>query len=263
MSVRSPSSSAFRPKVGIDQSVLESNKALLADIGRRGILRGSLSLGALAMLTGCDVTNGSAVQSVLRAVSSFNDSFQQFLFRPNHLAPTYSEAEVVKPPRFNAYYDVNDVDPVNGATWKLELAGRIADKQPWNVQRFSTLPEQEWIIRHICVEGWDYIGQWSGVNLRHFLEVVGADLKAKYVAFKCADDYTGSIDMATALHPQTILATKYAREPITDPFGFPLRLRTATKLGFKNPKWITAIEVTNVYPGGYWEDRGFNWFAGI
>ena len=64
-------------------------------------------------------------------------------------------------------------------------------------------------------------------------------------------------------HPQTTLATKYARQPITDPFGFPLRLRTATKLGYKNPKWITAIEVTNTYPGGYWEDRGFNWFGGI
>ncbi len=101
------------------------------------------------------------------------------------------------------------------------------------------------------------------MNFRHFLERIGADLKAKYVAFRCADGYTGSIDMATALHPQTILATKYAREPITDPFGFPLRLRTATKLGFKNPKWITSIEVTNRYPGGYWEDKGFNWASGI
>ena len=86
------------------------------------------------------------------------------------------------------------------------------------------------------------MGQWSGVNLKQFLQRVGADLTAKYVSFKCADDYYGSIDMATALHPQTILATKYAKEPITDPIGFPLRLRTATKLGFKNPKWITAIE---------------------
>lgn len=263
MAVRSPSPSSFRPKAGIDQSVLENNRELLADIGRRNILRGSLSLGALAMLTGCDITSDSAVQSVLRRMSSFNDRFQELMFRPNHLAPTYSEAEVVKPPRFNAYYDVNEVAPVDGTTWKLELAGRIADKTPWNVQRFMQLPEQEWIIRHICVEGWDYIGQWSGVNLRSFLETVGADLKAKYVAFKCADDYTGSIDMASALHAQTILATKYARQPITDPYGFPLRLRTATKLGFKNPKWITAIEVTNTYPGGYWEDRGFNWFAGL
>ena len=105
------------------------------------------------------------------------------------------------------------------------------------------------IIRHICVEGWDYIGQWSGPNLRMFLERIGADLTAKYIAFQCADGYTESIDMATALHPQTILATKYAKEPITDPFGFPLRLRTSTKLGFKNAKWITAMEVTNDLPG--------------
>ena len=170
------------------------------------------------------------------------------MFRPNHLAPTFPESQVVKPPRFNAYYDVEDVAPVDGANWKLELAGLIEDKQPWTAQQIYALPEQEMIIRHICVEGWDYIGQWSGVNLREFLQRVGADLTAKYVSFRCADDYYGTIDMATALHPQTILATKYAREPITDPFGFPLRLRTATKLGFKNPKWITAMEVTNDYP---------------
>jgi DMSO/TMAO reductase YedYZ molybdopterin-dependent catalytic subunit len=263
MPVRSPSPSVFRPKNGIDQSVLEDNKALLTAVDRRKILRGSLSLGALTMLTGCSVTDTSAVQSVLRAVSSLNDGLQQLIFRPNHLAPTFTEAEVVKPPRFNAYYDVEDVKPVDGATWKLELAGLIENKQPWTLPQIQQLPEQEWIIRHICVEGWDYIGQWSGVNFRHFLERIGADLKAKYIAFRCADTYTGSIDMATALHPQTILATKYAKQPITDPFGFPLRLRTATKLGFKNPKWITAIEVTNTYPGGYWEERGFNWHSGI
>ena len=102
MSVRSPSPSQFRPTTAIDQSVLEDNKALLAEIGRRKILRGSLSLGALAMLTGCDVTSQDTVQSALRAVSSFNDRVQQLIFRPNHLAPTYSEAQVVKPPRFNA-----------------------------------------------------------------------------------------------------------------------------------------------------------------
>ena len=255
--------SLFRPAAPVDQSILAEHKTILAQIDRRSLLRGTISLGALSLLTGCDVTDRGAVQSVLTAVSSWNDLVQAFLFRPNHLVPTYSEAQVVKPPRFNAYYEIEQVKPVDAGTWKLELAGLIQDKRPWTAQQIYTLPEQELIIRHICVEGWDYIGQWSGVNLRHFLERVGADLTAKYVAFKCADDYSGSIDMATALHPQTILATKYAREPITDPFGFPLRLRTATKLGFKNPKWITSIEVTNRYPGGYWEDRGFNWFSGI
>jgi DMSO/TMAO reductase YedYZ molybdopterin-dependent catalytic subunit len=170
---------------------------------------------------------------------------------------------VRKPPQFNAYYPISDVKSVDGATWTLELAGRIEDKRPWTAQRLYALPEQEIIIRHVCVEGWDYIGQWSGPNLREFLHRVGADLTAKYVYFVCADDYTESIDMPTALHPQTILATKYAGEIIGDPFGYPLRLRTSTKLGFKNAKWIKAIEVTNEFRDTYWSERGFNWYAGI
>ncbi len=263
MSIRTPSPSLFRPKGTISQQVLDDNRELLRRIERRGMLRGSLSLGALAMLGGCDVTNAESVQSVLQAVSSWNDRAQSLLFGPDRLAPTYTEAEVLKPPRFNAYYDVEEVKPVDGQTWKLELGGKIEDKRPWTAQQIAALPEQEIIVRHICVEGWDYIGQWSGPSFRMFLERIGADLSAKYVAFRCADGYSGSIDMPTALHPQTILATKYAREPITDPYGYPMRLRMSTKLGFKNPKWITAIEVTNTYPGGYWEDRGFNWFSGI
>jgi DMSO/TMAO reductase YedYZ molybdopterin-dependent catalytic subunit len=260
---RSPSPSVFRPANGVDQSALLENRALVADIDRRNLLRGGVSLGALSLLTGCDVSDSSAVRSMLLAVSAWNDRVQQFIFRPNHLAPTFSEAQVVKPPRFNAFYEIEDVKPVDGATWKLELAGRIDDKRPWRASQFDELPQQELIIRHICVEGWDYIGQWSGVNFRTFLERIGADLTAKYIAFKCADDYTESLDMATALHPQTILATRYAREPITDPFGFPLRLRTSTKLGFKNAKWITAIEVTNTFPSTFWSAQGFNWFSGI
>jgi DMSO/TMAO reductase YedYZ molybdopterin-dependent catalytic subunit len=261
VTIRTPSRSMFRRP--IDQSVLWENKGLIAEIDRRKVLRGSLSLGALTLLTGCDVTDRKAVQAVLKRASAWNDLAQEFLFRPNHLAPTFSESMVVKPPRFNAYYDIEEVKPVNIVNWKLEMYGRIRDKRSWTAQQLSELPQQEIIIRHICVEGWDYIGQWSGVNLRHFLERIDADLTAKYVSFKCADDYFESLDMATALHPQTILATKYAREPIADPFGFPLRLRTATKLGYKNAKWITAIEVTNTFPSSYWGDRGFNWYAGI
>lgn len=263
MSIRTRTPSIFRPKKGIDQGVLAENRKLVEDINRRNILRGGLSLGALTMLTGCDVSERESVQAVLRAVSAWNDGVQAVIFRPNHLAPTFSEAQVVKPPRFNAFYEIEDVKPVDGASWKLELAGRIQDKRPWTIEQIYQLPEQELIIRHICVEGWDYIGQWTGVNFRYFLERIGADLTAKYIAFKCADDYTESIDMATALHPQTILATKYAKEIITDPFGFPLRLRTSTKLGFKNPKWITAIEITNEFPDTFWHKQGFNWFSGI
>lgn len=260
---RSPSPSIFRPKQGVDQSLIDDNKKLVQDINRRGLLRGTLSLGALTMLTGCNVSDTDTMQSFLRTISAFNDKVQEAIFRPTHLAPTYSVDQVAKPPRFNAYYDVEDVKPVDGASWKLELAGLIKDKRPWTAQQLYQLPEQELIVRHICVEGWDYIGQWEGVNLGQFLKRIGADTTAKYVSFKCADDYSETLDMATALHPQTILATKYAHDPITDPFGFPLRLRTATKLGFKNAKWITAMEVTNTFIPTFWSKQGFNWFAGI
>jgi DMSO/TMAO reductase YedYZ molybdopterin-dependent catalytic subunit len=263
MSLRTRSPSIFRPKRPIDQNVLTDHRALVAEINRRGVLRGAISLGALTLLTGCDVTEEEPVQKVLRAVSSWNDGVQEALFRAGHLAPTFSPAQVVKPPRFNAHFDVEDVKPVDGATWKLELSGLIEDKRRWTVEQIYGLPEQEMIVKLICVAGWDYIGQWSGVNLRAFLERIGADTTAKYVAFRCADDYTESLDMATALHPQTMLATKYAKEPIADPFGFPLRLRTATKLGFKNAKWVTSIEVTNDFPDTYYRKQGYNWFAGI
>ena len=255
--------SLFRPERLPDPAILDEFRPAIRRLQRRGLLRGGLSLGALTMLTGCDLNMRDPVKAALLGVSRFNDRVQALLFDPNKLAPTYPASLVLKPPRFNAYYDIGKVKPVDGDTWRLELAGLIADRRPWTRRQIADLPETEMIVRHICVEGWDYIGQWSGVPLRTFLERVGADLRAKYVAFRTADDYPGSIDMATALHPQTLLATKYAGEAMADPFGYPLRLRTSTKLGFKNPKWITAIEVTNTYPGGYWEDQGFNWFSGL
>ena len=263
MSIRTRTPSLFRPRVPIDQSVLGENRPLVEAINRRGVLRGAVSLGALTMLTGCDVSEDDSVQKVLRAVSAWNDRVQEVIFRPNHLARTFSPSQVVRPPRFNAHFSIENLKPVDGTTWQLELAGRIGDKRPWTAQQIHQLPEQDIIIRHICVEGWDYIGQWSGPNLRDFLQRVGADLSAKYVYFICADDYTESIDMATALHPQTILATKYAGDILADPFGYPLRLRTSTKLGYKNAKWIKAIEVTNDFRETFWSKQGFNWFAGI
>ena len=255
--------SPFRPLQRPDPAILDDHRPLLRSFARRGLVRHGLSLGALTMLTGCDVSRPKSVEAGLLAISRLNDGLQEWLFDPTKLAPTYPASMVLKPPKFNAYYDVTDVKPVDGAAWRLELSGQIADKRPWTLPELAALPQRDMIIKHVCVEGWDYIGQWSGVPLRSFLERVGADLRAKYVAFKTADDYPSSIDMATALHPQTLLATRYADDPMADPFGYPLRLRMATKLGYKNPKWVTAIEVTNTYPGGYWEKLGFPWFAGL
>ncbi|MFL6796501.1 MAG: molybdopterin-dependent oxidoreductase [Xanthobacteraceae bacterium] len=263
MAIRLGLPSILQPQKRIDRAAVKEARRLVDELNRRKVLRGTLTLGALTMLTGCDVSEESSVQSALRAVSSWNDGVQAALFRPDHLAPTFSPAQVVKPPRYNAYYGIDGVKPIDGATWKLELAGLIKDTRPWTLQQIYDLPEQEIIIRHICVEGWDYIGQWSGPNLRDFLTRIGADLKAKYVYFICNDDFTESIDMASALHPQTILATKYANQFITDPFGYPLRLRTSVKLGYKNAKWIKAIVVTNTFRETFWSKQGENWFAGI
>jgi DMSO/TMAO reductase YedYZ molybdopterin-dependent catalytic subunit len=255
--------SPFRPQSLPDPTILDDHRGLIRAIERRGLIRGGLSLGALTMLTGCDITSSKSVEAALLAISRFNDNVQGLLFDPTKLAPTYSKSQVLKPPKFNAYYDVSKVKPVDGQNWKLELGGLIADKRPWTLPQLAALPQRDMIIRHVCVEGWDYIGEWSGVPLRLFLERIGADLRARYVAFQTADNYPSSIDMATALHPQTLLAMTYAGDTLADPFGYPLRLRMSTKLGYKNPKWITAMEVTNTYPGGFWESAGFNWFAGI
>ncbi|WP_419728573.1 molybdopterin-dependent oxidoreductase [Lichenicola sp.] len=255
--------SPFRPETLPDPAILDDHRPLIRSLERRRLIRGGLSLGALTMLTGCDVRRPASVQAALLAIRDLNDRVQALLFDPNKLAPTYPASMVMNPPRFNAFYDVMKVKPVDGARWRLELSGLIADKRPWTVEQVNALPQRTEIIKHVCVEGWDYIGQWSGVPFRAFLEHVGADLSARYVGFRCADDYTSSIDMASALHPQTLLATRYGDDVLADPFGYPLRLRMSTKLGYKNPKWITAIEVSNVRPDDMWDKPGYSWFAGL
>ena len=235
----------------------------LEQLRRRLFLRGTLSLGALGLLTGCNLQDGDTIDRVLWAMSRFNDRVQAWMFDPNRLAPTYPASAITKPFPFNAFYPEDSVPDIDGATWRLEVSGLVQDRTPWTLQRLRGMQQQAQITRHICIEGWSAIGQWSGVPFRDFLARIGADTRARYVGFKCADRYYTSLDMATALHPQTLLATKYAGDVLADPFGSPLRLRTATKLGFKNPKWITAIEVTNTYVPGYWEKQGFNWFSGL
>ncbi|MBI2312487.1 MAG: molybdopterin-dependent oxidoreductase [Betaproteobacteria bacterium] len=229
---------------------------------RRLFLRQSLSLGALTLMSGCSVTDAESVQRVLWAMSRWNDRVQGWLFDPEKLAPVYPESAITRPFPFNAFYDEDEVPEVDAEDYKLELAGLIRERRPWTLPELHALPRTSQVTRHICVEGWSAIGKWGGVPFRTFLERIGADLTAKYVGFKCADDYYTSIDMATALHPQTLLAFTYAGETLPPKFGFPMKLRIPTKLGFKNPKHVTAIYVTNMYPGGYWEDQGYNWFSG-
>ncbi len=233
----------------------------IARVERRGLLRGALSLGAVSMLAGCDLSGDGPIDRALWAMLRFSDRVQAALFDPRRLAATFPASAITRPPRFNAYYPLRELRPIPD-DWSLEVGGLVEDKRDFSLAELAAMPQASQITRHICVEGWSQIGQWRGVPFAWFLKRVGADLRAKYVAFDCYDDYSTSIDMASALHPQTILALEFDFAALSRPFGAPVRLRIPTKLGFKNPKYIAAITVTNQYPGGYWEDQGYNWFSG-
>ena len=248
----------------VDAGLLIKDAAkLLPDPSRRLFLRNTASLGALALLTGCDIVDGPSSERALRIVSNFNDWVQARLFNPDRLAETYPESAIKTPFPFNAYYSEQEAPDVDEDTYKLVLDGLIDNKQPWTIDQLYALPQQTQITRLICVEGWSAIGKWTGAPLGDFLRRIGADLTAKYVHFACAEGYSVSIDMPTALHAQTQMTFRFGGETLPVKYGFPMRIRMPTKLGFKNPKHVVGLSVLNNYTGGYWEDRGYNWFSGL
>ena len=144
------------------------------------------------------------------------------------------------------------------------MSGLVENKKSWTLDELYQLPQVKQVTRHICVEGWSAIGSWTGTPLRDFLKLIGADTRAKYVWFQCADKdgYNSPLDMATALHAQTQMTFKFGDEILPRAYGFPMKIRVPTKLGFKNPKYVMSMEVTNDYKGGFWEDQGYNSFSG-
>jgi len=234
-------------------------------MNRRDLFQRAMALGLITGLEGCnyeDPSHPDLADRFLHAMSAWNDRVQEALFDPDTLAPIFKPSQITMPPRFNAFYDISQVPVVDESTYQLQLGGQIQNKAPWSLTQLNALPQESQITRLICVEGWRVIGQWAGVPLGQFLRHVGADTSCRYVSFQCADGYYSSIDMASALHPQTILALSFLGAPLTPAFGAPVRLRIPTKLGFKNPKSVVQLAVTNIYPGGYWEDQGYNWFSG-
>ncbi len=218
---------------------------------------------SLAMLSGCRLQDGDSVDKVLWAMSRWNDRVQAWLFSRTRLAPTFDPSQVASPFPFNAFYPAYNVPEIDLPEYRLQVSGRVRDKRPWSLEQLRRLPQASQVTQLICIEGWSAIGQWSGVPLRTFLELVGADTSAKYVGFKCADRYYSSLDMPSALHPQTLLALEMSGQALPEENGYPLRLRIPTKLGFKNAKHVVEIFVSNSNPGGYWEDQGYNWFSGV
>ena len=249
---------------GVDPKLLIKDAAsLMPDPTRRAFLHGGASLGALTFLTGCDIIDSDAAEGVLRRISRFNDRAQAWLFNPNKLAPTYPESAITRPFPFNGHYPESEAPEVAAEGYTLEVGGLIDNKQPWTLDRLYALPQVSQITRLICVEGWSAVGSWQGVQLSEFLKRLGADTRAKYVWFQCAEGYSNTIDMASALHPQTQLSFKFDNQILPRKYGFPMKCRIPTKLGFKNPKYITAMYVQNNDAGGYWENQGYNWFSGL
>jgi DMSO/TMAO reductase YedYZ molybdopterin-dependent catalytic subunit len=166
-------------------------------------------------------------------------------------------------------------------TWRLQVGGLVGRPAQYSLAELQAMPSRTQITRHDCVEGWSVIGKWTGVPLRALLARVEPLPMARYVVFHCADPMDGSdlqapgstyyesIDMIEAVHPQTILAYGLNGEPLPVKNGAPLRLRVERQLGYKQAKYVMRIDVVERLDGirggngGYWEDLGYEWYAGI
>ena len=225
--------------------------------------RSLLKLSPLLLLAGCDMTPEGKTESFLRSFQKFNDWFQSKVFDGSRLSTEYSAADLTPEDGFRINGKDDDYPDIDPASWTLEVDGLVRKPGPYALEAIAALPRRVMNTRHCCVEGWSMIPRWGGTPLAEFLRMVGADTEAKYVAVQCGDDYTTSYDMPSALHPQSLLCYEAYDKPLTLAHGAPLRIVMPTKLGYKSAKWITKLTVTNTNTGGYWEDQGYDWFAGI
>jgi DMSO/TMAO reductase YedYZ molybdopterin-dependent catalytic subunit len=205
-----------------------------------------------------------AQEPLLKAGLGFSDWASARLFRSEHLATTFSDADLTPFDKFPINgYDVEDPG-VDFEKWTLTVAGAVQKPGDYTLAQIQALPSMRQNTRHVCVEGWEVIGRFGGTRLSEFLTLIGADTSAKFISVECADDYYESLDMATALHPQTLLCYEMYDQPLTREHGAPVRLQIPTKVGYKQAKYLTDLKVTNVLERvGYWEDQGYSSFYGL
>jgi DMSO/TMAO reductase YedYZ molybdopterin-dependent catalytic subunit len=203
-------------------------------------------------------------ESLLKTGLGFSDWASALLFRTHHLAQTFADSDLTPFDKFPINgYDVDDPG-VDFDRWTLTVTGAVQKPGDYTLAQIQALPKFRQNTRHVCVEGWDVIGRFGGARLSDFLKTIGADLTARFITVECADDYYESLDMATALHPQTLLCYEMYDQPLTREHGAPVRLSIPTKVGYKQAKYITDLKVTNVIPkAGYWEDQGYSNFYGL
>jgi len=251
---------------------------------RRFVVGGALGAGALA-LGGCDALDQSAdVDSALRSAEALTLDAQRMLLRRRPLAREYSAADISPTFRVNGTQAPDSAEYAalheNAfAAWKLKIDGLVNRPMELSRAELKKLPSRTQITRHDCVEGWSAIGQWTGVQLGLVLQAAGLKPNARFAVFHCADElektfdgsgrYYESIDLVDAFHPQTILAYAMNGADLTVGHGAPLRLRVERQLGYKHAKYVMRIEIVEDFGGlwggrgGYWEDRGYQWYAGI
>jgi DMSO/TMAO reductase YedYZ molybdopterin-dependent catalytic subunit len=201
---------------------------------------------------------------LLKAGLAFSDWASAKWHRKGHLAPTFADADLTPFDRFPLNtYDLDDPD-VDLDKWTLKVSGNVQRPGEYNLSQIQALPKVTQNTRHICVEGWDVVGRFGGARLSDFLELIGANNQARFLYFDCADDYYESLDMESALHPQSLLCYEMYDRPLTRKHGAPLRLLLPTKIGYKSAKYLTSLRVTDVLAkAGYWEDQGYSWYYGL
>jgi DMSO/TMAO reductase YedYZ molybdopterin-dependent catalytic subunit len=236
----------------------EMDQSRFSRVSRRELLKLApvLALGAFAV--------PRWQESLLKKGLGFSDWASSKLFRRGHLAPTFSDSELTPFERFPINdYDVDDPGVIFDS-WSLTVGGLVEKPGDYRLPQIQSLPRVRQNTRHICVEGWDVIGRFGGARLSDFLAMIGADTSARFITVGCADDYYESLDMATALHPQTLLCWEMYDQPLTREHGAPLRLNVPTKVGYKQAKYLTDLKVANVLDRvGYWEDQGYSSFYGL
>ena len=243
--------------------------------------RNFLAAAGAAIVAGCNrIAETDAGKSLLDAAEGWHKGAHRLFSDRKALAPEYPRSAISPFFRGNG-----STDPQNGdyprhveqgfANWRLEVGGLVETPLSLSLENLRKLPQRTQVTRHDCVEGWSAIGEWTGPQLSVLLDAARLREEAKFIVFRCADDYKGtryyeSVDLIDAYHAQTIVAHSLNGEPLPVRNGAPLRMRIERQLGYKHAKYLTAIEAVASLDdigegqGGYWEDRaGYQWYAGI
>jgi DMSO/TMAO reductase YedYZ molybdopterin-dependent catalytic subunit len=215
-------------------------------------------------LASCDATPDGRVEKVLNGFQRWNDAVQQSTFSRTKRAPKIADKDLTPESAFRVNnYDTDTPPSDTTDNWRLLVTGKVKHPGYYSLAQIKELAKQVQNSKHVCVEGWSMNVKWGGVALWYFLDWVGADSSAQYLYVECADGYYEGYDMPSVRHPETLLCYEAFNKPLSLKHGAPCRIVMPTKLGYKSAKWLKKMVVTDHKPGGYWEDQGYDWNAGL